>query len=157
MKFDEESLLQNIDTILKAQLNAKLTAISTEKNDGITLDSVDSNAILMDTEDSTLNYDPAIIFMIVDQLTEAQGPVTSENIVVNITLLKSDIGNDNNILKKMLRYRRAIKEIIEDNFDKINPCGLCTIESLPVLSFQRSGAHYLTKVVGVNLLTSITS
>lgn len=155
MKFDEEQLLVNIETILKANLNTKITAINAEKNDTIVLATLDSNAFAMDIDDKENNYNPYLIFMIADQTTEANGPHTAENLVINVALIVSDNGMDLKIVRRMLRYRRCLKEVIEENFRKISPCGQVTIESLPVLSFQKSSSSIASKVVGINILTSI--
>ena len=154
MKFDEELILSNLETILKANLNTKIGTINTEKGDSITLATINDNAYIMDVDDKEVNYNPYIIYMIADQTSESNGPVTSENLIINIALINSDNGMDKSIVKRMLRYRRALREVIEDNFRNINQCGEVTIESLPVLSFQKGSSSIMSKVVGINIITS---
>lgn len=154
MRFDEEQILANLETVLKANLNTKITAINTEKNDSITLAAIDNNAYVMDVDDKQVNYNPYIIYMIADQTSEACGPVTAQTLTINIAMIHSDNGMDLNIVKRMLRYRRALREVIEDNFQKINQCGNVTIESLPVLSFQKNSSSIMSKIVGINIITS---
>lgn len=153
-RFDEENLLSNLETILKNNLNNKITAINTEKNDTITLAQINSDAYQMDVEDKISNYDPYIIYMITEQTTDKRGPATAENIVINIALIVTDNGSDLSIVKRMLRYRRCLKEVIEDNYRKISLDEMI-IESLPVLSFQKSGSSYSSKIVGINIITTI--
>ena len=155
MKFDEELLLLNLETIIKANLNTKIAALNTEKNDTISLATVNNSAYIMDVNDKEVNYNPYIIYMISEQTSEARGPVTIENIIINVALIHSDNGLDPYIVKRMLRYRRCLKEVIEENFRSISPCDSVTIESLPVLSFQKSNSSYSSKVVGINIITSI--
>lgn len=155
MKFDEEQLLLNIETTLKNLFNTKVAEINTEKNDSITLATINNGAFIMDADDREVNYDPYILYMIIDQTSEGRGPTTSETIVVNIALIHTDNGLDPSVVRRMLRYRRALREVIEENFQKINPCGQCSIESLPLLSFQKASTSIASKVVGINIVTSI--
>lgn len=154
-RFDEEVLLNNLETVLKANLNTKITAINSEKSDSITLTAIDNNAYQLDTDDKISNYNPYIIYMISEQTTEARGSATAENIVINIALIVTDNGNDLNIVKKMLRYRRCLKEVIEDNYRKISYCDSVIIESLPILSFQKSSNSHVSKICGINIITTI--
>lgn len=156
MKFDEEQLLLNLEATLKAKLNTKIASINAEKNDSIVLATISDNAFIMDSDDKESNYNPYIIYMITDQTSESRGPGTSENLVINIALVFSDSGQDKSIVRRMLRYRRCLREVIEENFRKISPCDQATIESLPLLSFQRSSSSMMSKVVGINIITSIS-
>lgn len=156
MKFDEEQLLLNIETYLKANLNAKITAINSEKNDSIVLAQVNASAYALDADDGEFNYDPYIITMISEQTSETRGPAVAENLIVNVALILTDNGQDLNIVRRMLRYRRCLREVIQDNFRKISPCDEVVIESLPLLSFQKGGSSMMSKVVGINIISSIS-
>jgi hypothetical protein len=63
MKYDLENLLDDIETVLKTNLNTKITQLNTEKSDAIVLRSVPSQAYFFETLDQRVaNYNPFILY-----------------------------------------------------------------------------------------------
>ena len=155
MKYDVEQILSDLETIFKTYFNNKIIALNTEKSDSITLEQINLNAYFMDMDDAAINYDPFILFEISDLNSDGIGPGTSKNITVNFALVLNDNGQDQFIVKRMLRYQRCMEEIIEDNFQSLK-CDILKIESLPVLSFQRANESLRYKIVGININSSIS-
>ena len=153
MAYDIESLLTDIETILKASLSAKLTAITTEKGDSITLTAVNNSAYVYDLDDKEMNYDPFILMFPMGPESEGIGPATIETITININLFLNDNANDQNIYKKMFRYQRAIKEVIQTNFQR--GYGKLSIQALPVLSWQSSPTSQKYKIASVNIICTM--
>ena len=154
--YDEERLLTDIENLFKNNFATKIAAINSEKSDSITLVTVDStNGYFADMNDKSANYNPIILTAITDQTSESNGAATLRTITVNVALILSDDIGDANILKRMLRYGRAMREIVEDKFFNLRSVDIFKIESLPVLSFQKSGQSEVYKVVGINIITSI--
>lgn len=154
MIYDLETLLSDIKSIMTSNLNTKLTSITNEKDDLIVLKPVSSSAYLEDMDDKFANYDPFILTYITNIDTEGIGYQTSKTVTVNVALVLSDDGLKGDILHRMLRYGRALEEIFEENWRNKGAVGTFKIESLPVLSFQRSDNSERYKVVGLNLITS---
>jgi hypothetical protein len=101
MAYDIEGLLTNIETILKANLNTKITAINSEKNDSIVLDSVLDASYQYDMDDKEANYNPFMLIYPIPEDSEGIGPCTSETIIINVNLIHTDSGNDINILLRL--------------------------------------------------------
>lgn len=155
MAYDAETLLSDIQTVLSDNLNTKITAINTEKNDTITLGSVASGAYFMDMDDHAANFDPIVLYSVADVESEGIGPATKKVYTVNVCLILNDNGQDMNIVKRMLRYGRCLEEVIENNFYQKRAWDDFKIESLPVLGFQKSGTSLRYKIVGLNIISSI--
>jgi len=152
--YDEESLLSDIETVLKNNLNTRIAAINTEKADSITLATIDSGAYFMDMDDRSANYNPIVVYTISSIETESIGHATARNIIVNIAIIVNDNG-DLSIVKRMLRYGRALREVFEQNFRYIRALDNFKIQSLPVLGFQLRNNSQRYKIVGLDLETSI--
>src|SRR5687768_5557582 len=111
MSYDIESILVDVQALISANLNAKITAINTEKNDSITLRSIDSSAYFMDMDDQSANFDPIVLYAVTGIDGEGIGPVTSKIVTINVAIILSDDGHDMSIIKRMLRYGRALEEV----------------------------------------------
>lgn len=157
-KYDAESLIADLETILKADLNDKLSEITAEKGDGLELKSVDSNAYIFQTQNDTIaNYDPFIYFEISEVETLGIGPATSEKIFVTIVILVVDSGQDLSIGKRLIRYSRALKEVIEANWDKIPHTLKMSVKSLSPSPFRYAFANSADtyRAVGVQVEANI--
>jgi hypothetical protein len=152
--YDEESLLVDIETLLKNNLNTRITALNTEKADSITLAQVDSNAYFMDMDDRHANYSPVVIYTISGIDTESIASSSLRTITINIAIIINDNG-DLDIVKRMMRYGRALREVFEMNFKYIRAVSDFKISSLPVLSFQLRNTSERYKIVGLDLETCI--
>ena len=153
MSYDIESLLNDVQVILAADLNTKITAINSEKGD-LPLRSINASAYFMDMDEKSANWDPIVLYAVTNIDSEGIGPTTSKEVTVNIALILSDDGLDEFVIKRMLRYGRALEEVIEEKWFNKRGVGILKIESLPVLSFQRSDNSQRYKIVGINLVTS---
>lgn len=155
-KYDVESLITDIQSVLSSNLNTKLSTIDTEKNDGMTLTTVASAAYFLDMDDKAANFNPIVLIGESENIGEGIGPATSEKVTIQVALILNDNGTDLNIVKRMLRYRRALKEVIEDNFYKNRRCDYLQVKSLPVLDFLRSGESLRYKIAGIEIIASIS-
>ncbi len=156
VQYDVESLITDIETLLKNNLNTKLSAIDTEKNDSIVLKQVNSSAYFWDLNSSAVNYDPAILIVESDNESEGLGPATKQVITLNVTIIVADKYTDLFIVKRMHRYRRALREVIETNFQRLRGCDNLKIQSLPVISLDDGDGAMSFKAIGINIISSIS-
>lgn len=117
-KFDIENVLDGVKTFLAANLNTQITALNAEKNDGITLKTVDDTAYhLQYPEDRTELSDPFIIYEEAGEPTiTTNGPLTGTTHQVGITFVLADNGNDMDIVRRLFRYRRALCDVVQANW-----------------------------------------
>jgi len=135
-KFDIESLLAEIETFMKDNLNTKLLAIDAEKNDGIVLKPVDSTAYFFQTlNEKVVNLNPFIFYGVDDIDTVSDGPGTLEDITIGVILVLADDAEDDTVARRMLRYNRALKELFADNFDKTTNKVKLSVKAYPPTQF----------------------
>jgi hypothetical protein len=151
-KVDAELFLSRIEALLKADLNSKIEAITTEKGDSLELQPIQSEAFFFQTlGERAVNYNPFVLYAIVDGQDEGMGPMTRENWVAEVVILVVDGGQDGAIGKRILRYRRALKEVFQDNWDKIGFGLKLRVKSLSPVSLQLANSDETYKMVGVQI------
>lgn len=155
-KLDVEQVLDGVKAIMTANLNAAITALNTEKNDTVSLASIDSSAYFMQSMDGAqANYDPFIFYGVRDLPGEASDyPGDSAyRLEIDVIICVADHGMDVEIGRRMLRYQRVLKEIFERHFDEMpGGCKLSVKSQVPV-TIQLLNASHRHKVVGVMLTT----
>lgn len=154
--YDIEALLGDIETFMKANLNTKLTAISTDKNDGISLLPVDSNGYFFQTlNDKVTNYDPFVFYGLQDIDNKGGqagiGPGTEKKYSISVMICVSDTGQDVNITKRVLRYSRALSELFETSWDRVGKSIKLKVQSLVPIPFTDINTSENFRVVGVLL------
>jgi hypothetical protein len=150
-RYDAESLLSDIETFLKANLNTKISAITTEKNDGITLRTVDSGAYFFQVlDDKIANFNPIVVYGLTDWQSDGIGPANAEKVAIEIAIILTDDSQDANIGKKMLRYHRALTELFNENWAKIRSSLKLKITSLPPITIGLNGQEN-ARAVGIRV------
>lgn len=153
-KYDIESLLSGLMAHTKSKLGPMLSAITTEKGDGIALKVPDTSKayyIQVLTEDS-LNQDPYVIFSIQEPVeTDSTPQGSAQLLVVYLSLVIADGGTDLNMWKRLYRYERAFKDIFELDWNKnsVGPRLDYSSEFLTLTEYKRN-------IVWVKLRVNLT-
>jgi hypothetical protein len=157
MKVDTESLLFALKDCLQTNLNTKIAAIALEKADGLTLASVPTEAWFCQSLkwSHAAAHDIFVFFGVDDPQVEGIGPYTLEKESMFFTIVMKDTAENETYIKKLFRYRRAIKEVFEENFSKNPIGGRLIITSLAPISFGMEGMKDTFKAVGVNIEATI--
>jgi len=152
-KFDVEEFARGLETIAKNNLNAKITEINAEKGDTL-LTPIDAEAfILLSLNDTTVNFDPFVFITEISMTNEGLGPVTSQSPDYHVVVI-TQYQNDPNTLFRLLRYRRALREVYEQGWQKISNRVKLTIDEIspqPILLGDEGQPHVF---VGVSIKTS---
>lgn len=121
-KYDLESLLNDVQAMIAANLNTKIAAIESDRGAlSPTLKTVASGAYFLQTlNDAAANFDPYILYGVDDIESDGRGANTLERFKLSVVIVLADNGQDMNITKRMLRYRQALKEIFETNWQTLN-------------------------------------
>lgn len=141
-RYDLEDCLDDFETLLKANLNAKIASIEAEKTAkgrGLStgLPSVDAEGFFRQTwSDKILNYSPAIFFGIENVEAISGGMQTAERVTVFVECVLVDNGMDTDTHRRINRYSRAIKELIEENFDAFSFASKIKVETIRPTSFK---------------------
>lgn len=154
-KNDLETIYRNIETILRANLNACITAITAEKADSITLELIDDEAYLFQSmNDSVLNFDPWVFYSEDSTATTGLGPTGADEFSVGVLIIKQ-YQNSTDEMFKLLRYRRALKECFQAKWDKINPCGKVILSNISPVPFELANSNSPHILIGVELQGSL--
>lgn len=162
MKYDIENLLADIKTILVANLNSSISAVESEKvsqglpSTGLSAVSTTDGYFEQNWSDAILNVSPAIFFGVEDIHAEGIGPFTSQTYKVFVEVVYVDNGMDALGKNRIHRYARAIKDVLENNWDKIPSSSKLKIETVRPVSFKLDlNSSEEIKVGGVSLITAI--
>ena len=155
MTYDLETLLDDIETLVKANLNTKIAAINSEKNDSISLATIDSEAYFFQSLDGKqINYTPFVAYGISNfDSPEDGGHYGAAEIKVSIDVIVclEDVGQDVNITKRMLRYQRALKEIIETNFDGLTSGVKLSVQNQLPIDVALLNSSNMHKAIGITI------
>lgn len=151
-KYDEEYWVLKMVGAVKANLNTRIAAINAEKNDGLSLSSVNDAAYYYMTFGNALpNYDPCVIFAVnvapVD--TVAGRSSYRAELMCQLTVSSAIVGNAEDLFKILSRYRRALLETIASVFSNSN--GAKVIPLTGSAFATKSGGLYYTVGVGVEV------
>lgn len=152
-KYDIETFRDEIITLIQDNLSAKITAINTEKNDSLSIDSIAAENYYNDVTDQVVNISPFIHYGFASLESETVGAQTRTTITMFVAVV-FDNTNQTGIESKVLRYTRCLKEIIQENSKKIASASpLSVTQFLPVNFELNKGSDF--KVGGIHITTSI--
>lgn len=151
-KYDLENLLADCLGVVTSNLNTKLAAITSEKGDGLALETLDPAQIFFqDLNKSDAAASNLFLFYgIEDPQADGIGPATALRNELFFILVLKDTGETTVFMKRLLRYMRAMQEIFQDNYDKIPRVGKIAVSSLSPVSFTIEGGGSF-KAVGVKI------
>lgn len=156
-KVDLEYIVSDLKALLVANLNTKIAAIQTEKNDGMVLKTVDSNAFFIQDMNSAkaLVYDPFIYLGVEDVKTNGLGPVTLKEYSIPVILVLADNGQDREIANRLYRYWRSLEETFEDGYHLLESSLKLNISSLVPISWRDENSSSTYRAVGVMVTAAI--
>lgn len=165
MFYDEEQMIRDIETIFKAKLNAEIDLINAEKSavsgDDLFIPNIASEDYIFETIDSRVNNHKGffVLYGIVDTpIREVQEGNFIEDLTVTFQVGTFDNGEKerSNTLYKLLRYRRALKQVIMKNSDIFRSYAKPLVGSLKpdALPYERN--RVILKI-GIDIKASVTS
>lgn len=162
--YDIEKLLDDVKAILVTKLNAKIADISAEKASEANtlatplLDTVEG--IFFHTwDDKILNHSPAILYGLRSSEVDGSGlSNAAEKVTIFIEVYYTNPMNeisDAAGTRRMLRYMRALKEVLQENFDNNELRSKIKIKTFTPMSFRLDESSDDIKVGGVEVETSL--
>ena len=165
MIYDEEQMIRDIETLFKAKLNAEIDCINTEKGavsgDVLFLEQIPDTSYIFETIDKKLlNFKGFfVLYGLIDYPVEGaniESYIEGTTVTFQVgTFDKGDLERSN-ILYKLLRYRRAISQVIMKNPDVFRGYAKPLVTRLKPdsLPFDR---NYVILKSGVDIKASNTS
>lgn len=165
MIYDEEQMIRDIETTFKANLNTEIGLINTEKGtisgDPLFIEDIPSDKYVFETLDKRLlNFKGFfIIYGLVDTpIREANTENYIEDTTITFQVATFDKGEKerSNTLYKLLRYRRALKQVIIKNPDIFRSYAKPLVGSLKPDSFPFSSKSIIL-TIGLDIRASVTA
>lgn len=165
MLYDEEQMLLDIESTFKSSLNTEIDCINTEKGavpgDALYIEQIPTDKYIFETLDSRiLNYKGFfVMYGLVDTpLREANINNYIEDVTATFQIATFDKGEKTrqNTLYKLLRYRRAIKQVIMKNPDMFRSYAKPLVASLKPDAFPYDNKKIILKI-GVDIKASVTA
>ena len=154
-KYDIEQLLTDIETILKANLNTKILAVSADKGDGIVLKPISASAYITQSLNmKMMKYDPFVLTGVSAIESGTSGPGCSQVPTIQIMVIMAD-GGRADLLSRLLRYQRALLEVIQENFSKIPEASNLSIESLVPVAIEDINSSAPFRGIGIAVKAAI--
>ena len=163
MSYDIEDLLDDVIAEVKENLPAKLIAIETEKQGkgkgvpGGLAPIPDGAYYLQAWDNAILNHKVAIYYGLENvTTTSAHSGAVAQNLTIFLEVVLTDLNNDGAAHKRIHRYSRALRELMEDYCSKNSYISRTKIEQVRPISFRLElDTSDETHVGGVSISTSI--
>jgi hypothetical protein len=161
MFYDEELMIKDLETTFKAKLNAEIDCINAEKNDALVLDHIPSDKYIFETLDSRiLNYKGFFIMygLIDTPVRDADLNNFIEDVTVTVQVATFDRGEKDRskTMYKLLRYRRALKQVIMKNPDMFRNYAKPVMASLKPDAFPYDRNNIIL-TIGIDVKASVTA
>lgn len=152
MTYDIDSWVTDFETFLKANLNGKITALNTEKGDAPQLLTIADGAYFFQTlNDKIANFNPFIFYGINDIEPGPIGPAMSEKYLIDLIVVVVDVGQDLLIGKRLLRYNRALKDLIQSNWSSIGDGNKLKVRTLVPVAFKLANTSNEYRAIGITI------
>ncbi len=154
-RYDIESFCDDVQTALSDNLNTAITAINTEKNDSLSLASLSSGAFFFQSlVPQVVNQNPFVFYRL-DSLEVVQ-PSPESHIATRLTMqvmvILEDDGNDALIIKRMLRYQRALIDLFTSRYSRVSKIGKIKVSGITPFPIDAlAGRANISQVSGVTL------
>jgi len=165
MIYDEEEMIKDIEKLFKEKLNTEIDAINAEKNsvkgDALFIENIPESKYIHETLDSRiLNYKGFfVMFGLVDTpIREANTENFIEDVTITFQVATFDKGEKtrSNTMYKLLRYRRALKQVIIKNSDVFRNYAKPQMASLKPDAFPFDRKNVIL-TIGINVKASVTA
>lgn len=160
MIYDEECIVKDIETLFKTKLNAEILIINAEKNDDIVLETIPADKYVYETlDESLLNFKGFfVLYGMADPgtLKEVSSATILEDVMITVQIATFDGGEKyrEKLLRKLIRYRRALRATIINNPDVFRGYAKPLMTSLKPNAFMLGKSVVLS--VGIDIKASVS-
>lgn len=153
---DKEDFIFTIVDIFKNNLNTEISAINTAKGDSV-LETIPTDAyFVQQAGEESLNFNPFIFFYISFAANETIQSHSMDQIGITVlTVFNDEANGDFEMVRKLLRYQKALKNVAENNFYTSNIGNNITVNSVEPVLFNDQDSNTLVKTCGIELQSYI--
>lgn len=159
--YDTEQMIRDLEALYKAQLNTEITAVDTDKADSITLDQIPTDQYFMVVLNKrVLNIRGFFIFFDITENPPQQVQLDNfqENVTLRVSACTLDSGQADldELVFRLFRYQRAIKQVLFNNLDVFKGYSKPLVKALEPAAFPLSNKVDILSM-GIQVTASITS
>lgn len=159
-KYDLENAISDIFNLVKSNLDAKIDQIQAEKDvvlgaNNFTIEKINSNAWFDRLDDRVTNYSPFMYYNINQIETVSEYGATIKTASLYFLVVISLENENKNINAKMLRYVRALEEVINENTGKIKKLTKLRVKLISPIDLRDQDTSIFHKASGVTLEFSL--
>jgi hypothetical protein len=156
-KMTVELICDTVKAYLVANLNTKLAAIDTEyASDGlnITLATIPGEAYFFDyLGDEVANFSPFILYGAEPEAGARSGQLVATKLTIPVCVVLTDHGNDQHILRRLLRYQRSLKELFESGWNSVRNALQFEVTNLAPYPIRLLDREHDDRIIGIKLET----
>lgn len=156
MTYDLENVLFDVSELIKSKFNTEIGLVNTEKSDEITLNDIPDSAYFIASMDDKVANKKDFVFIDYDELQPVGlGPATSESFAIIILIVSVQINKIESV-KRMLRYGRALKQVVQKNWRSLpSEIGTVKVESIPIQDIFLLNSTAQHKTIGLRIRGAI--
>lgn len=166
-KLDTERLIKRVEVVLKAGITAKLAEITAEYltedtaeyGGTVTLDDIPSANYFRNGPPDDLNMKVWLVIGVQSISAVSRGPAVAKAMELFILIGHAGLRNNathNLVESKLLRYARAVEEVLGTNFAKIAAgCSLVEITQMPAQSELQNDSGETLRIAGLSFGVNI--
>lgn len=155
-KVDIEVICIAVEAFMKARLNTKLAEIDAEKNDGLTCLTVPDAAYVFEYwGEEVSNFNPVVLYGFGGMdAVDGVGPGVIDLVRLQVGVVLNDNGAPD-LVRRLLRYQRALKEIFTKDWDKVYGAVKFRVSGTEPFPLQLLHRQAPDRMIGVTLEFSI--
>ena len=157
-RYDTESMLRDIETKFKANLNSEIAIINAEKGDFTIPDIVTPDAWYLQYLPRTFSYKNFLMWGIESStITDSQpgNRISTHKFFLEVVVSDGGEKQTDAILYSLLRYTRALEEVARKNSDMFQGRAKAKVEALTPTSFPINGKLY--RSAGIRIEASLNA
>ena len=147
-QFDEEYWANIISGYYVSDLNTCITAINTDKNDGLSMLAVANDAFLYGLQHSVPCFNPFVVFT--SEVLEGGDDLSVVNARLNVSLVHSiQTMTGPDAFKLMYRYKKALRDVILGRYNSLTGIRY-TIMNNQLVEFQTETGIMQSVSIGID-------
>lgn len=154
MSYDTEQVIFDIEALFKSKLNTEIGLVNTEKSDSIVLVTIPTNTYVFSNFPSEIvNYEVCVVWGIEpnDSVNEENeiNYIESTNLTYEVCLSDAGELDRGEILRRLLRYTKALKNVVMKNTDVLQGYGKVKVRALEPSGFAINKQMFLSAGIGI--------
>lgn len=160
MQYDAERLLDDLLQVVKSKLNTKINEIQAEKqtllgSGNFVVPNIKEEAWFDGLDERSANFDPYVYYGVNDNTVIELASAESSELSIFFVVVMHYNGNDATMYRKMLRYIRALQEIVRENFDAIPEVSRFQVRTITPNDLRDLDTSEFSKIGGIVISTAI--